>query len=201
MFSTIIIMPPTISANVSVASGASGLSDDAYSIDAASFNESTKGTSTKGTSTKESIVKHVEYVFLSDADCCLAEYGAKGADLKLNCGNTKDCGHHGHKEKAAKPGGRGLEGSYKPKANGRFLDGIAGTRILAEGYEQSFKAARDDNRAATALLTAEGGTTADSVVDEEADLKLPSFDVTPARTTMSCKVEKLMSEARGIGWR
>ena len=44
------------------------------------------------------------------------------------------------------------------------------------------------------ILTAGGGTTADYGVDEEENLKLPAFEDTPERITISSKVEKLMVE-------
>lgn len=185
-------MPPTISADDSVASGASGRSD-AFSVDGASYNESTKGTSIKASSVK------AEYVFLNGEECCLTEFYVKGSDVKLVCGNTNPCGRHGHKEMAAKPGGKGLEGFYKPKPNQRFLDGVAETRMSIEEYETKVVSDRDANRAAVNHLTAGGGTTADYGVEEDMDLKLPAFDVTPDRITVSSKMETLMSEDMSDG--
>ena len=179
-------MSPTISGGDSIASGASGLSD-AYSLDAASFNGSNKDNSVNAASLK------VEYLYLG-SDSCRAKFTSKGSDSVLVCGNVADCPRHGHKVLVAQPDGKDLEGFYKPKKNNRFLDGIAGTRISVEEYETRATAMREENRAAVDILTAGGGTTADYGIDEEENLKLPAFEGTPERITISSKVEKLMVE-------
>ena len=108
-----------MSADDSVASGVSGASglSDAFSVDAASYHDSTKGTSAKASSLK------AEYVFIGDS-CCRVHFTPKGTIDLLVCGNAAPRGRHGH-AKVAMTDGTAPTGFYKPKANQRFLDGVA----------------------------------------------------------------------------
>lgn len=180
-----------MSTDVSVCSDASGLSD-ALSVDAASFNESTKGTKVKASGVT------AEYVYIGN-ECCRAKFTTKGSSNASVCGNVAPCPRPGHNVLRGVANSKGQEGFYKPEGHGRFLDGIAGTFMTIEAYQDMAKELLDANREAVEELTAKGGTTSD-YGEEDMDLKLPAFDTTPERMTVSSKTETLLDEVVNDGY-
>jgi len=175
-------MPPTMSADDSVASNlsnGSGFSSNAESLNAA----------TKSTGKPMKLQDLTEWLFISPS-CCRVMFRQGDSDMMVVCGNEVNCGRKNHKSLQETVDGRAVSGYYRPTRNNRFVDGEMGTYKSEYEYNELEKARVEGNRRAVAELTGK----AVYIVDEEVDAKLPAVDLSGGYRRKSSKEEKLLVE-------
>ena len=179
-------MPPTLSADVSVASALSQASG--LSLDAGQFN---LGNKTDKVKPRDIDTPHI---CLREADC-RACFALTGSDETLVCGLIlTECKRAGHRA-ARLAMSRGEPGYYRmANKGGHLIDGVFETYMAAEDFAVKEALELEDNRRAVSAL---GLLTGGGPTDYEGkDAKLPAQDATPDHrmVTRSSKTEKLMVE-------